>query len=313
MGKPIEYNATLEKRDDHTDALTTFKIVPDEPFEADPMFVPGQYTTLGLNNEEKPDLGSVKRAMSIASAPEKEGPLEFYIRYVSRPESDNPLTHLLWKLADGDRVWMRTKAVGKFTVPHTIDPSDERMRILVAAGTGLAPCTSMVRSDKIRDDACDLSNYAILHGASYPDDLGYREELEALSASNRLHYRCSVSRPNEAPDWKGDSGRVEDYFKPERIEELEASLGFGPGEMRPDRAVIYICGLTGTITQTILRLLDRGFIPDDKKIRRALEVPEDLASNVFYEQYDTEPVIDIKDPEVVEPLKDRMQKALATR
>jgi len=32
---------------------------------------------------------------------------------------------------------------------------------------------------------------------------------------------------------------------------------------------------------------------------------------VFYEQYDTEPVINIKDPTVVEPLRARMQAALA--
>jgi hypothetical protein len=32
---------------------------------------------------------------------------------------------------------------------------------------------------------------------------------------------------------------------------------------------------------------------------------------VWYEQYDTEPVINIKDPAVVEPLKARMQTALA--
>jgi hypothetical protein len=33
---------------------------------------------------------------------------------------------------------------------------------------------------------------------------------------------------------------------------------------------------------------------------------------VFWEQYDTEPVINIKDPSVVEPLRARMQAGLAT-
>jgi hypothetical protein len=32
---------------------------------------------------------------------------------------------------------------------------------------------------------------------------------------------------------------------------------------------------------------------------------------VFYEQYDTEPVINIKDPNVVEPLRARMQAGLS--
>jgi ferredoxin--NADP+ reductase len=77
--------------------------------------------------------------------------------------------------------------------------------------------------------------------------------------------------------------------------------------------VIYICGLTGTITGTIVPLIDRGFVPDFKRIREALGVPADVKDSVFYEQYDTEPVINIKDPTVVEPLKARMQAALAKR
>ena len=75
--------------------------------------------------------------------------------------------------------------------------------------------------------------------------------------------------------------------------------------------MIYICGLTGTITGTIVPLIDRGFVPDFKRIREALGVPADTKDSVFYEQYDTEPVINIKDTAVVEPLKARMQAALA--
>ena len=40
-------------------------------------------------------------------------------------------------------------------------------------------------------------------------------------------------------------------------------------------------------------------------------VPADIKDSVFYEQYDTEPVINVKDPAVTEPLKARMQAALA--
>ncbi len=40
-------------------------------------------------------------------------------------------------------------------------------------------------------------------------------------------------------------------------------------------------------------------------------MPADAKDSVFYEQYDTEPVIDIKDAAVVAPLRERMQAALA--
>lgn len=311
MAKPLEYNATLTERIDVTEALTLFRITPDQPPAQRPWFTPGQYCVLGLNNADKPELGSVRRSMSIASAPEDEGPTEFYVRWVAKPESENPLTHLLWRLKAGDRMYMRAVAAGVFTVKDTIGLDDPRIRVMVAAGTGSAPFVSMVRSELRRDPAADLSKWVLLHGASYPADLGYRDELMRLVDRNRLRYWGTVSRPKEAPGWTGDTGRVEAFFEGARLDDFEKRLGLPPGGFTPKNVVIFICGLTGTITGTIIPLIDRGFVPDFKRIREALGVPADVKDSVFYEQYDTEPVINIKDPSVVEPLRARMQAALA--
>jgi ferredoxin--NADP+ reductase len=311
MAKPLAYNATLVERIDLTSALAIFKVRPDEALEDEPPFLPGQYVTLGLNNDKTPELGSVRRPMSIASAPEERDALEFYIRYVSHPESDNPLTHLLWETRASDRMFLRAKAVGKFTVTDTVGTADTRLRVCVAAGTGLAPFVSFVRSDVLRQPDADLGGYAILHGASYPDDLGYRDEIERLVAQNGLIYAKSISRPHEASGWDGDTGRVEDYFQADRLAATERQLGLEPGGLRPDRAVIFICGLQGTIGKTITRLIGRGFVPDNKKLRRVLEVPEAIAPSLFFEQYDATPVIDVKDPAVVEPLRSDLAAALA--
>lgn len=309
MAKLLEYNATLTERVDLTSALAIFKIRPDEPYTGDePWFVPGQYVTIGLNNTARPELGSVRRPMSIASAPQERDLLELYIRYVNHPESDNPLTHLLWKAQAGDRIFLRNKPVGKFTVHDTVGDDDPRLRVLVAAGTGLAPFVSMTRHDAL--EGRSLGRWAILHGASYPDDLGYVEELEGY-AEKGLCYCPTISRPKEAPDWTGDTGRVEDFFLPERLLKLDERLGLGAGGLTPDKALIYICGLQGTIGKTILRLVGRGFVPENKKIRRALEVPDEVEANLFFEQYDSTPVIDIDNPDVMEPLKERLRVALA--
>jgi len=311
MAKPLEYNATLTERVDITDALSLFRVTPDQPPAQRPWFVPGQYCVLGLNNAEKPELGSVRRSMSIASAPEDDGPIEFYIRWVAKPESDNPLTHLLWNIKAGSRMYMRAVAAGVFTVKDTVGLDDPRLRVMVAAGTGSAPFLSMVRSELRRNPNADLSRWVLLHGASYPADLGYRDELAQLVERNHLRYWGTVSRPKEAPDWKGDTGRVESFFDGARLDDFERRLGLPPGGFTPSNAVVFICGLTGTITGTIVPLIDRGFIPDFKRIREALGVPPEAKDSVFYEQYDTEPVINIKDPTVVEPLRARMQAALA--
>lgn len=313
MAKMLEYNATLIERVDMTSALASFKIRPDEPYEGDdPFFVPGQYVTIGLNNEENPDLGSVRRPMSIASAPEERAVFELYIRYVKYPESDNPLTHLLWKAKEGDRIYLKNKAVGRFTLDHTVGADDERHKICVAAGTGLAPFVSMVRSDHLRlGPQGDLSKWVVLHGASYPSDLGYREELEGYRDAG-IHYFMTVSRPHRAPEWPGDTGRVEDYFLPEKLVQLEERLDIPAGNLNPNNAVIFICGLTGTIGRTIERLVERGFVPENKKLRRALEVEDDVAPSLFFEQYDTEPVIAINDPQVIGPLRSKLKEALAS-
>ncbi|HUS65992.1 MAG TPA: FAD-binding oxidoreductase [Kofleriaceae bacterium] len=300
----------LTRREDFTDELTTFHVSYDEPLDqAAAAFVPGQYVAIGLNNTEKPELGSVRRSMSLASAPEQREAFEFYVRYVKHPESENPLTHLLWKMKVGDKIFMTRKPVGVFTVEHTVGADDPRWRIYVAAGTGLAPFVSMVRSAHLRDERVDLSKTVLLHGASYPADLCYKEELERYASKNGLHYLRTVSRPKEAAGWSGDVGRVEDYFKPDRLEDLERRIGVEPGTLRPSTAAVLICGLQGTIAETIIRLTPRGFIPENRRIRKALDIADDVPPTMWWEQYDNTPVIDINDPAVVGQLKDQLAAA----
>jgi ferredoxin--NADP+ reductase len=184
------------------------------------------------------------------------------------------------------------------------------MRIMVASGTGVAPFVSMVRSQVRRDPRIDLSGWVLLHGASYSAELGYRRELLALSATNRLRYWATISRPT--PEWVGDAGRVESFFEPARLRNLEQRLNLPPDGFTPTRAVVYVCGLTGTITATMRLLLDRGFIPRSLPIREALGVPSDAKDSLFFELYDPAPLIDVGDPSAVQPLRARMLAALAT-
>lgn len=308
--KPLAYNATLVRRDDFTAELTTFHVKYDAPMPGEgPAFVPGQYVALGLNNTEVPEKGSVRRSMSILSAPEQREVYEFYIRWVKHPESDNPLTHLLWKMKDGDKIFMTKKPVGVFTVKDTVGETDPRWRLYVAAGTGLAPFVSMLRSQHLRDPKADMSKTVLLHGASYPADLCYWEELEGYAKQHGLHYFRTCSRPKEAPDWKGDAGRVEEYFKPDKLVDLERKLGLDAGALTPRNCGVLICGLQGTIAETIQRLAPRGFVPDNRRIRKALEVPDDMPAHVWWEQYDTTPVIDVNDPALIARLSGELRAA----
>lgn len=311
--KRLTYNATLTQRVDFTSKLAAFHIRYDEPLDRDPAFVPGQYVALGLNNDAQPELGSVRRSMSIASAPERTDALEFYIRLVERPESLNPLTHLLWKMQEGDRIFLTRHPVGKFTLNGTVGGSLSCLRVFVAAGTGLAPFLSMIRSARARDPKADMSSFVLIHGASYPADLCYADELAQCAAENGLRYFRTVSRPHEAPEWSGDTGRAEDYLLPERLEEFERRAGLGPGELTPSAATVLVCGLQGTIARCVERLAPRGFAPFHRKIRKALALGEDVPASLWWEQYDHEPVIDIGDEGILADLKHHLDAGLERR
>jgi ferredoxin--NADP+ reductase len=318
MAKLLPYNATLTARIDLEPTLAIFRLRPDEILRkgapTGPWFLPGQYVTIGMNREvvegeNDPRPVSVRRPMSIASPPEDEDELEFYIRKVSTPESDLPLTHVMWGVKVGDRMYCRAAATGKFTVEDTVGLDDKRLKVCLAAGTGMAPFISIARSRVRRDPEARLDDLAILHGASYPTSLGYREECEQLARDNGLKYVATISRPKDVPNWNGFAGRAEGLVA-ENLAKTELACGLGEGGMRPDKAVILICGLTGTIANTIIALLKRGFVPDNKRLRRALEVPDDMPASIFWEQYDTEPVIDVKDAALIDQLRAELRAAL---
>ncbi len=301
--KPVEYNATIIHKKLHTPTLGVFRVRPDEPIGG---FIPGQYAILGLNHSEK---GGVMRAYSIASPPcVHEDYYEFYVRYVNQPTSTNPLTHLLFEAEEGDRILMRKRIQGHFTVEKTMGLDDPRMRVLVASGTGLAPFTSMVF--EWHHQLGHTRNSAIVHGASYPTDLGYREELEeVMNRGEQQRYLPTISRPKEVPGWDGLTGRVENHFAPESIGVLEERLGLGEGGFNPRNCTVMICGLQGTIANTLTSLLYRGFVPGDRKLRRVFGIPKDLEASLFFEQYDTTPIIDTKDEALVSELVERLRAA----
>lgn len=301
--KPCVYNATLISKQLLSPTLGIFRVRPDEAMET---FLPGQYTVLGLNHPEK---GSVLRAYSIASAPFRHAEyFEFYVRYVSQPTSDNPMTHLLFPLEEGDRLYMQKKCRGKFTVEDCVGVDDRRLKVFVAAGTGLAPFLSVVLQHQHVHGT--PGNHAIVHGASYPQDLGYVEELETLmNRGPAKRYLPSISRPQQAVDWKGLTGRTEAHFTPDRLGFLEKELGMGEGDFNPANCAVMICGLQGTIANTVTSLMFRGFVPEDRKLRNALGIPADTHASIFWEQYDTTPVIDVKDEALIAELRDRLKAA----
>ena len=124
------YRAHITKRVDFAPDLWMFRIRSGGEFN----FVPGQYATLGVENNGK----RLERPYSIASSP-AEDEVEFFFELVPQ----GALTPLLHKMQPGDQLLMRKAPKGKFS----LDMSNGRNNhLLISTVTGVAPFVSYVRT-----------------------------------------------------------------------------------------------------------------------------------------------------------------------
>jgi ferredoxin--NADP+ reductase len=254
-----EENATLIGRVDITPQLVILRIRPDGGVGD---FTPGQYVLLGLprsapripeaTEEEAPstpDGKLIRRAYSISSGSLERDCLEFYVSLVTNGE----LTPRLFALKDGDRVFVGPKAKGLFTINAA--PPDTNI-LMVATGTGLAPYISMLRTNVLENKGRKI---AVLQGASYSWDLGYRGELEGLAASqSNFAYVPVISRPSADPSWQGRTGRLPTWLE---NPDLTEACGFSLSDQRPH---IFLCGNPGMIDEAERVLTAQGHVVNER-------------------------------------------------
>ncbi len=231
-----QYNATLVRRVDQTDDLSIFWV----RYDGDPVpFEPGQYMTTGVFADGK----LWQRPYSVASAPldAGDGGYELYVRRVPIIR----FTTLLWRLPIGHGMRM-IGPKGKFL----LEPNDHRTHLFISTGTGIAPFMSMIRQTLAEGRP---RKTVVLHGCSYVEELGYREELEAWQADGTypLTYVPTISRPTDPRNagWTGRTGRAEHV-----VQAVCHDL-----HLRPEQTVVYICGNPEMILNAELVLMDRGF------------------------------------------------------
>lgn len=180
-------------------------------------FVAGQHVKLGVE-------GGSKNPYTIASAP-RDPELEFCIE--SAPGGS--VSPALCALGAGARVSLGARASGDFRLVPNVD-----LHIMLATVTGIAPFRSMLR------EALSMrgpSRFLLLHGASYQDELVYREQMLALGQQHpqRFRYVPSVSRPAEPRNhaFEGLTGRLTE-LAPALVQQLRAR--------EPGRLQVYACG-----------------------------------------------------------------------
>jgi ferredoxin-NADP reductase len=251
-----QYNASLVRRDDATESLSTFWVRFD--VDATP-FVAGQYMTIGVFVEDAATpTGTriVQRPYSVASPPAVAGSdgYEMYVRLVEGGQ----FTPLLWRLPVGHPMRM-IGPKGKFM----LEPDDDRTHLFISSGTGNAPFVAMMRQLLIDGGP---RRTVFLNGVSYERDLGYRTLLEDWEQSGAypVTFIPTVSRP-DAPEnagWSGRTGRVESIVAP-----ICDELG-----LTAENSIAYICGNPDMIVAAEETLLGRGF--PDEQVKKELYWPK---------------------------------------
>ena len=248
--------------------LSIFKITPtDTPV---PDFKAGQFVTIGLNNPNEGKI--VRRAYSIASPPEQKKYFELLVRWVRKPLPGRLTTELFSKKEGEEAAWV--KPTGIFTInekKHDGSPDNRRI-VLIGGGTGLAPFISYSLHLKSIGSKREI---VVLHGASYVDELSYRELLTQLEEESidvgkdkwNFRYRASISRPQEwfNRSWDGQKGRVESFLRPKPGTDQSPLEELVNERITPENTSFYVCGWQGTIDGALDYLVPKGFVTERNK------------------------------------------------
>ena len=226
-------------RKDHTEDLWSIRVRPEHAFS----FKPGQYATLGVEEEGK----VVERSYSICSSPH-EDEVEFFFELVMRGRLTPPLYHR----QVGDTLLLRHHPKGTFTFDAK---SGHHEHLMVCTVTGVAPYISILRTlaRAARQGHPIENRLTLLHAVSRSWEFAYRDELVALAEEFRwLTYLPTISRPWEDREWQGEVGRAEDVLR-KYIDHLA---------LPPEVTTVYLCGHPQMIENSRGILRRRGFAKD---------------------------------------------------
>ncbi len=262
--------------------LMIMRLVPNDGQVPD--YKAGQFITIGLPNPTE-DNKIVRRAYSIASHPENRKYIELVIRWVRKPIPGR-LTTQLFNAKVGDEIsWIKPTGAALNINDKMPDGSKDTRRIIcIGGGTGLAPFVSFAQHLHAVGDKREI---VVLHGASYVDELSYKELLSDLEMDSldrgkdqwNFKYRATISRPQEwfNRSWGGQTGRVETFLRPKEsgMSPLEELIG---EKITKDNTIFYVCGWQGTIDGVMDFMKPKGFVTEHDK-------REDGSFEVKYESY----------------------------
>jgi len=180
---------------------------------------PGQHYDIRLT---APDGYQTERSYSVASAPERVGVIELTVERIADGEV-SPYLHDV--LVTGDQLEVRGPIGGYFVWELALGGP----LLLIGGGSGVVPLMAMLRHRGAQHAAVPTR---ILYSSRTPEDVIYRDELDALASADRA-FEAFFTFTRQAPvGWTGYRRRIDATMLGEVIKP------FGT------RVRVYVCGPT---------------------------------------------------------------------
>jgi ferredoxin-NADP reductase len=173
--------------------VKTFRLTPPKGGRLPFSYLPGQFLSLTVRQEDKP----VRRSYTIASSPSQRDYVEITVK---RIEQGAVSCYLHDKVKDGDRLEV-SAPFGTFTFTG----KEAESIVLIGGGVGITPLITVIRY--LTDHGWPKDMF-LLYSCRTSHDLIFREELEYLKRRYaNLHVVASTTRA-AGTEWMGPTGRL---------------------------------------------------------------------------------------------------------
>jgi len=194
-------------------------------------FLAGQHLTFRFEVDGE----QIERCYTVSSSPTHPARVTITVKRVP----DGPVSNWLHDhLGIGDEV-TASGPLGEFSCSN--HPSDRYL--FLSAGSGITPSMSMLRMLHDTEDPADV---AFVHSARTPDDIIFREELDALATSPSITMAAICEDDSASETWAGPRGRLSLptllTFVPDLLDREIFACG-PPGYMAAVREMIDLLGI----------------------------------------------------------------------
>ena len=194
-------------------------------------YQPGQFVTVRVLNRGV----LARRCYSLTGDPADAATLSITVKWIV---NGNVSTSLVKELKEGDTLWVHPP---RGTFVHQVDAASRRHHVMFAAGSGITPVYSILKSVLAREPE---SRVSLFYGNHDEGSIIFKQALDDLAAREpeRFHLRHVLQRFDEA-------------FLNETLEAVR--------QESPSGCEYYVCGPEGMMDE-VLRVLKKNKAPASK-------------------------------------------------